>query len=73
LGYKDEVSDVIQFLCLPQFYAPWCGHCKKLEPIFNHVAQALHDSPVRVGKVDCTRFPTVATEFKVNGYPTIIL
>jgi len=56
-----------------QFYAPWCGHCKKLEPIYAHVAQALHDSPIRVGKVDCTRFPSVGQEFKVTGFPTIIL
>jgi len=58
---------------LVKFYAPWCGHCKKLEPIFNHVAQALHDSPIRVAKVDCTRFTTVAQEYKIQGYPTILL
>ncbi|CAG7725782.1 unnamed protein product, partial [Allacma fusca] len=57
---------------LVKFYAPWCGHCKKLEPIFNHVAQALHDTNIRVAKVDCTRFPTVASEFNVRGYPTIM-
>ncbi|KAK6630954.1 hypothetical protein RUM44_003126 [Polyplax serrata] len=54
------------------FYAPWCAHCKRLEPIWNHVAQALHSTNIRVGRVDCTRFTTVATEFAVSGYPTII-
>jgi thioredoxin domain-containing protein 10 len=57
---------------LMQFYAPWCGHCKKLEPIWKHVAQSLGDTPVRVGRVDCTRFTSVASEFGVRGFPTIM-
>ena len=57
---------------LMKFYAPWCGHCKKLEPVWKHVAQSLGESPIRVGKVDCTRFTAVATEFGVKGFPTIM-
>jgi len=57
---------------LMKFYAPWCGHCKKLEPVWKHVAQSLVDTPVRVGRVDCTRFTKVATEFSIRGYPTIV-
>ncbi|KAG0712338.1 Protein disulfide-isomerase TMX3 [Chionoecetes opilio] len=57
---------------LVMFYAPWCGHCKKLEPIWNHVAYALYGTEIRVGRVDCTRFTAVATEFVVKGFPTIM-
>jgi len=56
-----------------QFYAPWCGHCKRLEPIWRHVAQALHHSDIRVGKIDCTRYKRVVSEFGLSGYPTIML
>lgn len=56
---------------LVKFYAPWCGHCKRLEPIWGHVAQALHRTNIKVGKVDCTRFSSLATEFSINGFPTI--
>ena len=59
-------------LWLMKFYAPWCGHCKKLEPVWKHVAQSLGDTPIRVARVDCTRFPAVATEFNIRGYPTIM-
>merc|ERR1719341_1083751 len=59
-------------LWLMKFYAPWCGHCKKLEPVWKHVAQSLIDTPIRVGRVDCTRFTAVATEFAVRGFPTIM-
>lgn len=54
------------------FYAPWCGHCKRLEPIWRHVAQALHHSDIRVGKIDCTRYKRVVSEFGLTGYPTIM-
>mgnify|MGYP004598220385 CR=1 FL=1 len=54
-------------------YAPWCAHCKRLEPIWAHVAQHLHATSIRVGRVDCTRFTSVAHAFKVKGFPTIAL
>ncbi|KAG8196511.1 hypothetical protein JTE90_012325 [Oedothorax gibbosus] len=57
---------------LVMFYAPWCGHCKNLEPIWNQVAQSLVDTEIRVGKIDCTRFTSVAQEFSVGGFPTIL-
>lgn len=57
---------------LVMFYAPWCGHCKTLEPIWNQVAQSLVDTNIRVGRLDCTRFTSVATEFSVRGFPTIL-
>lgn len=58
---------------LVKFYAPWCGHCKRLEPIWLNVAQTLYRTNIRVGKIDCTRFPTIANEFAISGYPTIKL
>ncbi|XP_014219999.1 protein disulfide-isomerase TMX3 [Copidosoma floridanum] len=57
---------------LVMMYAPWCAHCKRLEPIWAHVAQYLHSSPVGVGRIDCTRFTKVAHSFKIKGFPTII-
>jgi thioredoxin domain-containing protein 10 len=56
-----------------EFYAPFCGFCKKLEPIWNLVAQTLYNTNIRVGKVDCTRFKTVCHAFEIQGYPTVIL
>lgn len=58
---------------LVKFYAPWCGHCKKLEPVWVQVSQVLAKSEIQVRRVDCSRFPSVAAEFGIRGYPTIKL
>lgn len=55
-----------------KFYAPWCSHCRRMEPTWAHVAQALYNTPVKVAKVDCTRFTAVASHFHIRAYPTIL-
>lgn len=58
---------------LIEFYAPWCGHCKKLAPVYTEVADALKEqgSTLRVAKVDATENSKSAGEFGVRGYPTL--
>ncbi|KAI2649340.1 Protein disulfide-isomerase TMX3 [Labeo rohita] len=70
--FKDSRMDDVW---LVDFYAPWCGYCKKLEPIWQDVGAELtrSGSPVRVGKMDATAYSGMASEFGVRGYPTIKL
>ncbi|NXK48119.1 TMX3 isomerase, partial [Chauna torquata] len=70
--FKENRKDDIW---LVDFYAPWCGHCKKLEPVWNEVGIEMKNmgSPVKVGKMDATSFSSIASEFGVRGYPTIKL
>jgi len=55
---------------LIEFYAPWCGHCKKLEPEWNEAASAMKGK-VKFGKVDATEQKKLGSRFQIQGYPTI--
>jgi len=59
-------------LWIIEFYAPWCGHCKNLEPEWNKAATELKGE-VKVGKLDATREHTIAGRYNVNAYPQIKL
>nr|CAI5835765.1 unnamed protein product [Callosobruchus analis] len=56
---------------LVKFYTPWCGYCKRMEPIWGHVVQALKNTHIRIGRIDCSMFPNIAQKFGVTKYPTI--
>lgn len=60
-------SDEMWFV---EFYAPWCGHCKSLAPVWKDLASSL-DGKVKVGAVDCTANQQTCSEFSVGGFPTI--
>ncbi|XP_040921511.1 protein disulfide-isomerase TMX3-like isoform X3 [Toxotes jaculatrix] len=80
LAFVEDLDDTfkdtrVNDIWLVDFYAPWCGYCKKLEPVWHEVGIELKSSgsPVRVGKMDATAYSGMASEFGVRGYPTIKL
>merc|ERR1719409_272112 len=60
-------------LWLVKFYAPWCGHCKRLAPILEKVAEATEPSVARLGKIDCTTEKPLCSRYGVQGFPTLKL
>ena len=67
---KNDEQDV-----MIEFYAPWCGHCKSLEPKYTALGEKvkaeLTDRQVVVGKLDATANDWAKGQFEVSGYPTI--
>jgi len=70
-NFEDEVYDE-ETDTLVEFYAPWCGHCKKFEPVYEKFAKytnRLYKGKVRLAKVNAVDNEVDAD---VSGFPTIM-
>jgi protein disulfide-isomerase A1 len=65
----DPTKDV-----LLEVYAPWCGHCKKLAPIYKKLGKRFKDvGSVVIAKMDGTLNEHPKMMALVQGYPTLLL
>ena len=70
-NFQKEVIDSNDHVLL-EIYAPWCGHCKHLAPIYEQLAQKLKNTPgIVIAKMDGTANEVSGLE--VRSFPTIKL
>lgn len=70
-NFKEEVL-LSEQPVLIDFWAPWCGPCRMVEPFIEQLANE-YEGKVTVGKVNVDEEPELAQKFGVMSIPTIVL
>ena len=58
-------------IVLIDFYAEWCGPCKKMNPVLNRIAD--QNKGIKLLKIDAEKSDNIATVFKVEEIPTYVI
>mmetsp|Transcript_12811 Transcript_12811/g.15310 ORF Transcript_12811/g.15310 Transcript_12811/m.15310 type:complete len:213 (+) Transcript_12811:96-734(+) len=76
LNFNEKVE--LKKNILLTFYAPWCKHCKQLEPVLEQLANSIDSNSksesnnnIMIAKCDGTIERALKSRFEIKGYPAI--
>ncbi len=69
--FEQEVLQA-ETLTLVDFWAPWCGPCRKLSPIIDEIASE-YEGKLKVVKVNTDENLKTAKEYQISGLPSLLL
>jgi thioredoxin 1 len=69
--FDEEIAAASQAV-LVDFWADWCGPCKKIAPILDEIA-AEHPDSLRVAKLNVDDHPDIGRRFQVMSIPTLLV
>ena len=55
------------------FWAPWCGPCKELAPIFKNISENEKFKEVEFVKINMDDCPEIGTKFSVMSIPSLFI
>jgi thioredoxin 1 len=71
-GNFDELVIKSPLPVLVDFWAEWCGPCRRLSPTVESIA-AQYAGKVTVGKLNVDENQSTATKFQIRGIPAVLL
>ncbi|KAK6201240.1 thioredoxin-like protein [Scheffersomyces amazonensis] len=74
----DKVIHKTNYTSIVKFYAPWCGYCQQLKPVYKKLGKFLHEDSqydVNVAAVNCDKEynKPLCSQYQVQGFPTVMV